>query len=330
MFPIGIRGRTLTLLTPIVIALTLSGSPAKAQTSPGAHPAVQAAVRVHLGHTLFFHKMTVTVPDRPIKIAGVVHPYQPGQWLSVRMVQRNRVLRERVVRLKRRSARTGYFVLHLHSPVSGWVRVEVSHTATPKMKSFVGLQEVNVLDDHVGFGSTGPFVKLLQSRLAALHFYIPQTGTYDAGTGLALDAYHRLLGMGTSQSLDAQTVKDLLDGRGHYAVRFPGQGRHAEADLSSQLLALISGSHVQAIFPISSGKPSTPTILGSYQIYWRVPGYNSEGMYYSDYFIRGYAIHGYDPAPDYPASHGCLRLPIADAVWVYDWLALGDWVDVYN
>lgn len=70
--------------------------------------------------------------------------------------------------------------------MTGWIRVEVSHTATRKMKSFVGVQEVNVLDDHVGFGSTGVFVKLLQSRLAALHLYIPQTGTYDAGTGLAL------------------------------------------------------------------------------------------------------------------------------------------------
>ena len=39
--------------------------------------------------------------------------------------------------------------------------------------------------------------------------------------------------------------------------------------------------------------------------------------------------HGYDPAPDYPASHGCMRLPISDAITVFNWLALGDWVDVY-
>lgn len=328
MLPTGIRGRTLALLAPIMAALSLSAAPVMAADTPP--QAVHGRVHVHVGHTLAFHKMMVTVPDRPIKIAGVVHPYVPGQWLSIRMVQKNRVLRERVVRLKRRSTSTGYFALHLHSPVSGWVRIEVSHTASPKLKSFVGLQEVNVLDDHVGFGSTGMFVKLLQSRLSALHFFIPHTGTYDSATGLALDAYHRLLGMGTSQSLDPRTVEDLLDGRGRFHVRFPHQGRHAEGDLSHQLLALVNGRHVQAIFPISSGKPSTPTILGSYQIYWRVPGYNSEGMYYSDYFIRGYAIHGYNPAPDYPASHGCMRLPIADAIWVYNWLALGDWVDSYN
>jgi lipoprotein-anchoring transpeptidase ErfK/SrfK len=52
-------------------------------------------------------------------------------------------------------------------------------------------------------------------------------------------------------------------------------------------------------------------------------------MYYSDFFYSGYAIHGYDPAPDYPASHGCMRLPIVDAIFVFGWLNYGDAVDVY-
>ena len=42
------------------------------------------------------------------------------------------------------------------------------------------------------------------------------------------------------------------------------------------------------------------------------PGYNSHGMYYSFYFYGGYAVHGYDSVPDYPASHGCIRTFIAD------------------
>jgi lipoprotein-anchoring transpeptidase ErfK/SrfK len=103
-----------------------------------------------------------------------------------------------------------------------------------------------------------------------------------------------------------------------------------EGDLSAQLLALIDHGRVQVIYPISSGKPSTPTILGRYRVYERVPGYLPDGMYYSDFFIRGYAVHGYDPAPDFPASHGCLRLPISDAISAFDWLALGDIVDVYG
>ena len=52
-------------------------------------------------------------------------------------------------------------------------------------------------------------------------------------------------------------------------------------------------------------------------------------MVYSSYFIRGYAIHGYDPSPVYAASHGCLRTWIPDAIAIYDWVQIGDGVDVY-
>ena len=197
------------------------------------------------------------------------------------------------------------------------------------LASFSSRHHFTALDDHVGFGSTGPFVQLLQARLAALHFYIPQTGGYGLGTELAVDAYHRLLGAGVSQLIDPATINDLLNGTGTFVVRFPNQGRHAEGDLSDQLLALIDGDSVELIFPISSGKPSTPTVLGNFHVYLRTPGYLSDGMYYSDYFYTGYAIHGYDPAPDYPASHGCLRLPIIDAISVWNWLTIGVRVDVY-
>ena len=53
-------------------------------------------------------------------------------------------------------------------------------------------------------------------------------------------------------------------------------------------------------------------------------------MYYSVYFIRGYATHGYDPVPTYNASHGCLRNPIPDSKFIYNWIDLGDSIYVYN
>jgi hypothetical protein len=159
---------------------------------------------------------------------------------------------------------------------------------------------------------------------------MPMSGTWDLQTELAVTAYHRLLGRGTSSVLDPATLTSLLNGEGKFVVRFPDHGRHAEGDLSNQLIALVDGSKVERIYPISSGKPSTPTILGDYRVYLRTPGYLPDGMYYSDFFIRGYAIHGYDPAPDFPASHGCMRLPISDAISAFNWLQLGDWVDVYG
>jgi hypothetical protein len=152
---------------------------------------------------------------------------------------------------------------------------------------------------------------------------------FDNGTELALDAYHRLLHRGTYKTLDGRTISFLLNGWGQFRLRYPRHGRHAEVNLSLQLLALADGARIDHIFPTSSGKPSTPTILGNFQVYSRVRGYLPDGMYYSSFFHGGYAIHGYDPAPDYPASHGCVRIPIPDAITAYRWLNYGDWVDVY-
>jgi hypothetical protein len=270
------------------------------------------------------------VPRRSFHVVGIVRPYVPGEPVKVEARLGRRVIKAQTVVPSASANHTyGHFRIRLASPATGGLVISVSHAASPKVRAFKAQRSVAVLDEHIGFGSTGRFVQLIQQRLAALHVYVRQTGVYDSGTGLAIDAYHRLLRWGTSQRLDGRTISFLLDGFGAFKVRFPHHGRHAEGNLSLQLLALADGRKVDAIYPISSGKPSTPTILGDYRVYSRVPGYLPDGMYYSNFFIRGYAIHGYSPAPDYPASHGCMRLPIADAISVYDWLALGDWVDVY-
>ena len=291
---------------------------------------VRASVRLYLPDAFFVSRHPVTVPRRVIHVAGVVSPYIPGQVVSVRVLLGARVVRSARLRVRRiRGGRDGHFSQAFSSPGVGGVTVVVAHHRNAQMMGFRASRRLAALDEHVGFGSTGRFVQLIQQRLAALHFYIPQTGVYDQGTGLAVDAYHRLLRRGTAQTLDGVTTSYLLNGWGAFRVRYPHHGRHAEGNLSLQLIALADGAKVREIFPISSGKPSTPTILGDFRIYSRVPGYLPDGMYYSDFFVRDYAIHGYSPAPDYPASHGCMRLPIADAIPAYNWLSLGDWVDVY-
>jgi hypothetical protein len=271
----------------------------------------------------------VTVPGRVVDVKGIVSPYVPGQTVIVQDSVGGKPFKTDSLRINPGTGGNGRFTESLKSPRAGNVTVRVTHTATPTLGALSGSRHFAALDEHVSFGSRGPFVELIQQRLAALHFYIPQTGVYDTGTGLALDAYHRLLRWGTYQALDSRTISFLLNGYGAFPVRFPNHGPHAEGNLSLQLLALINGSHVVAIYPISSGKPSTPTILGDFHVYLKDPGYLPDGMYYSNFFISGYAIHGYDPAPDYPASHGCMRLPIVDAISVYNWLQIGDWVDTY-
>jgi hypothetical protein len=277
-------------------------------------------------------KAKVTVPHRSVEISGRIRPYVVGQrFLVTESVGGSRF---KTVKLGARclaGTNTGSFELKVSAPRYGEVTVKVRHATTKTMKAFKLKGSFDALNTNVGPGATGVFVELVQRRLAALHLFIPQTGKFDLGTELALDAYHRLLGEGEGiETIGPKTVTALLDGDGSFHVRFAKQGNHAEGDLSDQLLAFIDdGTKVQWIFPISSGKPSTPTILGNFQIYYKEPEYTSDGMYFSSFFHGGYAIHGYNPAPDYPASHGCMRLPMVDAIPAYGWTRVGDWVDTY-
>jgi lipoprotein-anchoring transpeptidase ErfK/SrfK len=99
--------------------------------------------------------------------------------------------------------------------------------------------------------------------------------------------------------------------------------------LAKQVLVLTKGDKPFAIYPVSTGKPSTPTVTGHYTFYRREPGYNAEGMYYSFYWHNGYAVHGYAEVPTYAASHGCVRTFIADQPRIYNELHYGESIFVF-
>ncbi len=304
-------------------------TPTTTPTTPVPPAAVKAKAKLYVNDTFTVDKNLVTVPGRVVEVQGYVRPYVAGQKVKVQSYLGRKLIRTDVLRVKPAKGGVGAFAEKVRAASAGLVRVKVTHDRTPQMLGFLSERTFTVLNPQAGFGARGPFVTLIQQRLNALHVFVPQSGVYDTYTGLALDAYHRLLGHGVSQSLDAATVSELLAGVGTFHVRYPKDGTHVEGDLSRQLIAEMNGSRVVWIYPISSGKPSTPTVLGRFRVYYRVPGYLPDGMYFSSFFFRGYAIHGYDPAPDYPASHGCMRLPIIDAISVYNWVNYGDWVDVY-
>ncbi len=311
------------MLAVAICAVGAGGASAASATGGG-------SLVVYLRGTFSLGSQQVTVPGRVVLIDGLEAPYVAGQWVKMRVYLNGRLLHTYGLPIKPASGTDGSFSYGIKVPRAGKVTVVVSHDATAQLGSMSTTHRLSAISGQAGPGASGPFVRLVQERLAALHVYVPRSGVYDEGTGLAVDAYHRLLHAGTSQNLDAQTLDALLNGSGKFSVRDPGDGKHAEGNLSDQLLALANGSQVYWIFPISSGKPSTPTILGHFHVYSKVPGYLPDGMFDSNFFYTGYAIHGYNPAPDYPASHGCMRLPIVDAPAVFGWLQMGDAVDVYN
>jgi hypothetical protein len=329
----GTSAATSSVTTPVTTSTPTTTTPTTTTTTTTTPPPPAAAkgkVRLYLLDAYFVHHNAVTVPGRTVHVGGVVRPWIPGQWVTVRAYVGHRLFKNYKLRVKPSPHhRYGRFTAKMASPKAGIVRIKVLHSATPQQVGFFGQRAIAALKENIGFGSRGAFVDLMQQRLQALHMYIPQSGVYDLHMGLAVDAYHRLLGWGHSQQLSGRTISAVLNGWGTFVVRHPHDGVHVEGNLSKQLLALIYGNRVYRIYPISSGKPSTPTVLGHFHVYTRTPGYLPDGMYFSSFFYRGYAIHGYNPAPDYPASHGCMRVPITDAISIYDWLTYGDVVDVY-
>jgi hypothetical protein len=322
---------TLPATTTTATTTTTTATTTTTTTTTVAPTPAKATPKLYLSGLFTVAKDAVTVPGRDVKVTGVVAPYVAGQRVLLQAFVGKHMFTQKLITLAPSKKRVyGGFTVTLRAPSAGTVAVRLKHTRSTGQVSYVTEKHYTVLSESAGVGSGGTFVQLVQQRLGALHIYIPQTGVYDQGTELALDAYHRLLGWGEGNtSINAETVNDLLNGTGSFHVRFPGQGVHAEGDLSIQDIAYMNGSKVEYILPISSGKPSTPTVLGSWEVYRKQPEYTSDGMYFSNFFTGGYAIHGYDPAPDYPASHGCMRLPMVDAIFAYNLLEIGDWVDTY-
>jgi hypothetical protein len=180
-------------------------------------------------------------------------------------------------------------------------------------------------------GSRGASVRLLQSELHRLHYAVPLSGVFDEGTARALIAYRKVTGIERIAHAGTSVFARLARHAGSFHVRYRHDGRHVEANLTKQVLAEIEpGGRVRDIYEISSGKPSTPTVVGRFSVYLKTPGVNAKGMVDSNYFIRGYAIHGYAEVPTYAASHGCLRVPIPDAAAIFSWVRVGTPVDVYD
>jgi hypothetical protein len=241
-----------------------------------------------------------------------------------------RIKQQRERLLPSPDGRTGSFRTQLKRGTPGVYGVKVSHEGTPQLARLrAPTLRVLVVSGSIGFGQRGTAVRLLQRGLAQLHYAVPRSGVYDSGTQRAVMAWRKVTHRARTFTASRDVLLGVLAGRGGWTVRHPRDGRHVEADLSLQVLALVDGAKVARIYHISSGAPATPTILGRFRVYRKDPGTNAKGMVHSSYFQGGYAIHGYASVPPYNASHGCLRVPIPDSWSIYTWLRMGDvvWVE---
>ncbi len=303
------------------------GSPAPTPTAPGPVGGKLVLVLQHVGGNPPFALL-----GQRIAVRGIVTPYVAGQTVKVSFYRDARKLQVTTVSVQSLGNGAGQFHVGFVSAYGGLVEARAAHYATAAQGAFGGRSAgVRFVSASVGPGSAGQSVRLLQSELGALHYTVPLSGVFDEGTGRALIAYRKMTGLARAPDAGRRVFELLERGAGSFHVRYRGDGRHVEADLTKQVLAEIEpGGRVRAIYTMSSGKPSTPTVVGRFRVYLKTPGVNSEGMVDSNYFIRGYAIHGYAEVPTYAASHGCLRVPIPDAPAIYAWVRTGTPVDVYD
>ncbi len=96
-------------------------------------------------------------------------------------------------------------------------------------------------------------------------------------------------------------------------------------DLTAQSLHVQFPDGTQEDWPVSSGRPGLDTPDGTYKAQWVDPDHQSKQyqdapMPYAVFFdLKGHAFHGsYQKKFGMAVSHGCVRLPVADAKKLYD------------
>jgi hypothetical protein len=311
------------LLLCAAFVLPASGAIAAAKAPKADAPKgpERATVKIRIGHLRGGRAQIMsTVP-----VTGSVSPFVPGQRVEVTFyVNGSRIQTQKVrvrggtFRARIRVEEAGKYAVSARLPASKKLRGDTTVRKSWRV-SFPSLHEGQCGEVVIGF-------KKAMRKMG----YIANSGRCFGGkTGRGVLAYRKVNGMARSARAGKGLVKRAFAGKGEYEVRHPDAGEHLEAPLSKQVLVFAKDDKPFAVYPVSSGKSSTPTVTGHFTFIRQEPGYNAHGMYYSFYFYGGYAVHGYESVPDYPASHGCIRTFIADQPEIYERINFGESIFVF-
>jgi hypothetical protein len=157
------------------------------------------------------------------------------------------------------------------------------------------------------------------------------TGTLDYASSQALLAFQGWEDLGRTGTVTGETQVALFRASSPRPSTHR-RGRRIEIHRDRGVLLLVEDNEVQRAVHTSTGAwGATPQ--GTFRVYrkeilsWSVPF--KVWMPYAAYFVGGIATHEYSYVPEYPASHGCVRLPAGDAERVYRFVDLGTPVHVF-
>jgi lipoprotein-anchoring transpeptidase ErfK/SrfK len=182
-----------------------------------------------------------------------------------------------------------------------------------------------------------------QARLQELGYLLGAVdGVEGPQTTAAVMAFQRVNGLSVDGVVGPITLAALAS-PGSPELR-GGPATRIEVDLTRQLAHVLRDGHRIVTLQISSGNgevyPSATggtayarTPVGEFEVERRIHGVRESRlgiMYDPLYFHHGYAIHGSNSVPPYPASHGCIRVTRADGTWLIDNIADGTPVHLYG
>jgi L,D-transpeptidase catalytic domain/Putative peptidoglycan binding domain len=272
-------------------------------------------------------KMRYYAPRQLVVLRGRVTPAVPGELVTLNAIRGGKVSR----RVRREVGRDGRFEFRFTVGKPGLLRLALNHARTDKQAAFRARpQRIRVVRWTAGVGASGVRVLLLQRGLLRLGFATPVTGRFGGLTANAVNAFRKTNRMGVGGYASPPVYAMVFRRKGAFKLRYARVGKHVEFDWSRQVLVLARRGRPYRVYHTSSGAPATPTVFGTFRFYRQTPGTNVLGMVHSSYFIRGYAIHGYASVPNYPASHGCLRVPIPNAASIFRWIDIGDPIYSYR
>jgi len=111
-----------------------------------------------------------------------------------------------------------------------------------------------------------------------------------------------------------------------------------DVDLTAQRLFAYEGKSLVRQFLMSSGAPQTPTKAGLFRIYAKnksnnmaSQNYDVPAVPYVLFYDGDFAVHGAYWHNDFgtPVSHGCINLRVEDARWLFDWAAVGMYIQIH-
>jgi N-acetylmuramoyl-L-alanine amidase len=276
---------------------------------------VRPLLRVSLGRVRAFARA---------RVRGSIRPRQRGR-VMVALRRNGDVIRRRRVRLRRDSTFATRFGIPRPGSYAAVARFDGRDHAPASARTTSRTTPLPSLSR----GSKSIYVKLLERRLRSLGYYLPGANrTYDSKTYDAVIAFNKVQRRLRSGNVTASTWHALGSPRRPRARS--GRGRfHIEIDQTRQVVFTVRRGRVTNVLHTSTGAGGA-TRDGSYRVFRKVEGYSGGGLYYPSYFDGLRAIHGWQQVPTHPASHGCARVPMWAAKWIYRKADIGTRVLVYH